>query len=330
MAKVIKSFYILYFIKAQRAALRGNLDSLNSKVKRGNAPAPGIRKFTFGYTPQGSNIVFQQEMTSLDVLEPETTYAFVDTFRTICTLCNWSDEASVANLKAMVSLSILPYILQKRTLDSALDTLLSIAYPPEDRHMYDGKLRAIKQTNFQLISEYSSEIRSLFTKYCLCANLKPSSQALREEEYFLNGLDPEVVIQLNEQGCTTKEQIELKIQSAEKAILTNLEKIDRSDPIQRIEKDNICYTPTMLKYCKTHGTCKHDTSECRKIPKAAPTSNSSKDQKNSKKALIIRVPKPNISSIEFEGLSNDREITLQVDPGASKCYISEEKAKELN
>ena len=107
----------------------------------------------------------------------------------------------------------------KRTLDSILDTLISIQYPSCDRFRYDKELINIKQEDYYTINQYSLAIHQVFTKYCLCANLKPQEQTQREEEHFFRGLHAYTKTEMCKLNKQIKKSIINTIDSIEESLL---------------------------------------------------------------------------------------------------------------
>ncbi|MGL5707258.1 MAG: reverse transcriptase domain-containing protein [Aeromonas sp.] len=326
---IIKSFYINYLLRKELPS--GDSDMTNSSVKRtdseNNNPI-GKTKFNFEFTPTNSAISLRRELVGIDSIPHPLLEDWVDEFRELAQVCSWSEETAVATLKTIVSSNILRLINMKRSLTSCLDTLLAHQYCPKERYKYEKTIENIKQKDFYTIQEYVNEIRKYLRKYALCTNMKPELIAFKEEEIFMKGLHKEVKIEMIKLGNHTQDSVTLCIEAVEDTLLQlvpNKQKERNGKP--RLPESNKYYDKN-LKYCRIHGTCRHDTKECRNTMnnKEQPKK---KEIDSKKHSLVLRDPLPKINGLEFTGLINDFHVVFLIDPGATKSFISEKVVKEI-
>lgn len=118
-----------------------------------------------------------------------------------------------------MSKDIYSSIRTRTTIDTALDTLITLTFPAHKRYGFTKQLKQISQNNFFLIEDYIDEISILVHKWCATTSAKKGEADRKVEEIFFDGLAFETIMEMERHNITTYQDIVSKIKSTETVLL---------------------------------------------------------------------------------------------------------------
>ena len=160
--KLNKSIYNNYLLTAEvpLGYHRMNSFSKNERDTQSENLTNNV-KYNFTFTIPNTEIKMNRELLQLSSLNNDLEN-WITCFRDTVKICNWTDTQAHNILRAIIHPNIFNLIKQLNTVDTILDTLLSIQYQPEDYYKYFEEAKRIKQNKFFRITEYKNEIERIF------------------------------------------------------------------------------------------------------------------------------------------------------------------------
>lgn len=141
---IIKSIYLNY--KAYNRVENRSRGMINSSVNQNSVKRNQVvQTYTFQFTSQGPLTTIKMSIDGLVDIYNDNLLDWISRFRHISEIFHWSDENTVAILRASIPLYINSIIQSRQTLDTCLDQLANTKYPSGDRFKYDKKLASLKQ-----------------------------------------------------------------------------------------------------------------------------------------------------------------------------------------
>lgn len=100
----------------------------------------------------------QRQLSGLESLTKQDIIRWADEFRKPSSLCAWTEEQSPTIFNSIVALDITSQLTRYTTIDTKMDALLSLAFPPAISYLIQGKIKKIKQADYCKIGDYFQDI----------------------------------------------------------------------------------------------------------------------------------------------------------------------------
>ena len=333
--KPIKSLVLHYFIYGRVPSLGHNI--LNSSKTTRSMSSPGsiisqqsqlqqsVQQLTYQYSIKGTTMTFTKKIEFLENINECNILEWIKEFRLLLSRCGYDEEPGKLILRDLLHPNYLEKIETKKTLDNMLDTLIGLAYPAFNASKYSMKVKALKQEDFYLISDYQKAVTEQTYKLGMCKKWTENEIAKRTEEYLLENLHDHLKIQMIDYKENSFQELEARITLIEQKLLSSTSVLTQSDAqIQQEHTDQLTKT-TKPKWCKYHRSSFHSDDECYKQSK----SNKNQTSDTFKNHMVLKVPEGNAGLIEVKVEAEDLSINALIDSGSELNFINSEKADQL-
>ncbi|KCZ76965.1 hypothetical protein H311_02032 [Anncaliia algerae PRA109] len=221
-----------------------------------------------------TSISLKKKMNYLQDLECQDVEEWVDQYRTLMQESKWNNETSLAVLKSIINNNIMNKIKEYTSIDTILDALVRLKYPPDQINFIYLNIKNIQQNNYLLIKEYYNELEKAVKTMAYVNKMSQKEQKYKTEELFFQNLESETRLELIKQQLTTTEKA-IEYISAIENTLISIEQNELVNKHPNISKPNhpeynaLNYTKNSeevrKKYCPYHKSRFHYKSECNKM-----------------------------------------------------------------
>ena len=166
-----------------------NYDILNSnkvaQSKNSEEVKHTAETYTLKYKLSDTDEYFPISIEKIVDIEHADVEKFINTFKEMTGLFQWSDEVALIMLNRFISQLVKEQLMSFTTISTKLKHLLNLKYPRSDAIIYSKELNFIIQENFIFINEYHSMIVKTVHKWALCMGICKEEEIRRVEEVFL-------------------------------------------------------------------------------------------------------------------------------------------------
>lgn len=136
----------------------------NSNVRNQSKELNYTNSMNFTYTVPSTTQASQIKIPYLSKRGEQPLGLWIDLFNKATRKCTWDETTQLAILDELLIDDMEYLVKSKRTVNSILDTLLQLEYPPTDRRKYLKDLSLIRQENYRTITEYVNTINDVVQK----------------------------------------------------------------------------------------------------------------------------------------------------------------------
>lgn len=173
-------------------------------------------KITIAYTPEEGSQTLHYYINILKSIDEETLPDWIQEFRDIALMMNWSDKTGLAILKAAINPKLWSIIRNKQSINTALDTIMDYIFLESKRFIFNKELNSIRQNNYTFIEKYSEAIESSLYKWGIATKANKNEIDKRYEDIFMSGLSFESLMEMEKLGLTKADEIKKKVKKFKK------------------------------------------------------------------------------------------------------------------